>query len=112
MAVQKHALVFHADMVVWNPYHAFDKRLPDVDGVAKHDDVAAFDVFVGQQMPGDGSRRCVGQFVNQQVISDQQRVFHRARGNHERLHQGRGAEQKQDDGHRPFGNDATRNIAL
>src|SRR5713226_4440667 len=99
-------------MIIWKPDHAFDERLPYIDGVAEHDDVAAPDIFVRQQMPGNGSRRRVSQLVNQQMISDQQRVFHRAGGNHERLHQGRGTEKKQDDGDGPFSNNATRDIAL
>ena len=46
------------------------------------------------------------------MVADQERVFHGSGGNHERLHQGGGAKEKQDDGHGPFGDHAARDIAL
>ena len=62
---------------------------------------------VGQQVLGDRAGGREGQLVDQQVVADQQRVFHRPRGDDEGLHQGGGAEQQQDDGDCPFGDEAS-----
>ena len=52
--------------------------------------------------------RRVGELIDQQVIADQQRVFHGARGDDEGLYQVRRAEEQQDDGNRPFGDKTAR----
>ena len=47
----------------------------------------------------------IGQFIHQQMVADEQRVFHRSGGDDEGLNQVRGAEQQQDDGDGPFRNE-------
>ncbi len=78
------------------------------NGIAENDDVAAVDVFVRQQVPAHGAGGRIGQFVDQKVVADQQRILHRAGGNHEGLYQSGGAEKEKDDGDGPFGNKAPR----
>ena len=46
---------------------------------------------IGQQILADRTRRREGQLVHQQVVADQQGVFHGAGRNDERLHQRGGA---------------------
>ena len=55
---------------------------------------------------------CIGQLVHQQVIADQQRVFHGTGRNHEGLHQRGGAEQQEQDGDGPFGDGPARWLGL
>ena len=60
---------------------------------------------IGEQVLVIGPARSVGQLVHQQMVADQQRVLHRPGGDDERLYQRRGAEQQQNDGDRPLGDD-------
>ena len=47
----------------------------------------------------------IGQLVHQQVVADQQRVFHGAGRDDEGLHESRGAEEEKDNGDGPFGDE-------
>ena len=58
--------------------------------------------------PGGG----IGQLVYQEVIADQQRVFHRPRWYHEGLHQRCRAEQKEKDGYRPLCDSPARRLGF
>ena len=96
-----------------DPDDAFDERLRQIYRIAKDDDVAPLDFLVRQHVFGQRSGRRVRQLVDQQMIANQKRVFHRARRNDERLHKRCGPEQQQQDRHRPFGDEsALRNIGL
>jgi len=55
----------------------------------------------GQDVAAYHSRRAVGHLVDQQMIADEQRVFHGPGGDHERLHQRRGEEDEKKDGDGP-----------
>src|SRR5579872_738048 len=112
MAIQEDTLVFHPDVISRNPDHTLDECLPDVDGVAKDDDVASLYVLVGQQVLGEPSGRSVRQLIHEQMVANEQRIFHRSGGDDERLHQRRRTEQQQNDGDGPFSNHAAWNVAL
>jgi hypothetical protein len=51
---------------------------------------------------GDRSARRESELIDEEVIADEQRVFHGTGGDHEGLHQSGGAEQEKDDGNRPL----------
>ena len=112
LAVQKYLLVYQSDAIAWNAHAPLHEGLPDVHRISENDDVAAPHVFVGQKMLGKMPGWSVSHFVHQQVISNQQRVLHRARRDHESLHQSGGAEEQQDNGHGPFGDEAARLIGF
>ena len=59
------------------------------------------------KLPSDA----IGQLIHQQMIADQQRVFHGSGGNHEGLNQEGGAEQQQQNGDGPFGDRSARRFA-
>src|ERR1019366_8258668 len=107
--VELHAIavdlfVDDADAVAGDAHGALHEGHADVDGVAEHNNVAALDVAVGQQVFANRSAGREGHFVHQQVVADEQRVFHGTRWNHVGLHQRRGQEQQQQDGDGPLGN--------
>lgn len=54
-------------------------------------------------MPAERSRRCISQFVNQEVIANQQRILHGSCGNDERLAESCRSKQKEKGRHNPFG---------
>ena len=110
LAVQVNLLVHQAQVVARQADGALDEGLRDVDGVAEYDNIAAAHVAVGQDIFRNRSRGRVSQFVDQQVIADEQRVFHGTRGNHERLHQRGGSKQKQDDGDGPLRNHSAGDV--
>jgi hypothetical protein len=58
-----------------------------VKRVAENDDIPALDVGIGQQVSRDSARRRVGELVHEEMISDQESVFHRTAGNHESLNE-------------------------
>ena len=68
--------------------------------------------FIGQDVLAEASRGRVGQLVHQQMIADEQRVFHGSGGNHEGLNQSGGAEQQQQNGDGPFGDGSARWLRL
>ena len=65
----------------------------------------------GSSVPGNAPGRREDQLVHEHVIADQQRVLHRRAGNDEGLHQRRGREEQQDDGHRPLGDEPAMHLA-
>ena len=103
LAVEEERLVLQVEMVAGNAHGAFHEGLRDIHGVTEDDDVAALDLVVRQQVTRDRTGGRVGKLVHQQVIADQQGIFHGAGRDDESLHQGSGAEQEQDDGDRPLG---------
>ncbi len=112
VAVEEHVLVLETDMVARDSHHALHEGLLDVDGIAEYDDVPAFHVLVGENILADRPSRRVGQLVDQQVVADQQRIFHRSGGDDEGLNQSRGSEQQQQNGNGPFRDHAARDIGL
>ena len=82
--------------------------LLDFHRITENDDVAALDFGIRKNMFRNGARGRIGQFIHQQMVADEQRVFHRSGGDDESLHQVRGAEQEQDDGDGPFRNETAR----
>src|SRR5450755_286901 len=108
LAVQVDLLVYELDVVARNTHAALHESLANIDRITEHDDVAALDVFVRQKVLGDRAGRGVGQLVHQEVIADEQRILHGACGNHESLDQRGGAEEEQDDGDCPFGDETAR----
>ena len=71
-------------MIPGHSYHAFHKMLPGVNGIVKNDHVAAPDLLVRHHPIANAST--VAELVHQQVVADQQRVFHRLGRNLEGLH--------------------------
>src|SRR5208283_166870 len=71
-----------------------------------------FHVLVGKQVLADQPGGRVGQLVHQQMVANQQCVFHRSRRYHERLYESCCAEQQQQDRDGPLGNGAAPRIVL
>src|SRR5215472_17518057 len=69
-----------------------------MDWIMKDHDVAAVDRFIGKQMPPH-SPLGVMDFIDQQVVADQQRILHRRRGNLKRLLEERDNKDRTDDGY-------------
>src|SRR5579859_8146345 len=82
-------------MVARQADHALHQELRSVYGKIENYNVSAFDRAVGQQMDGAWPSRKM-QFVHQQEVSHQQRVFHGAGGDLERLHHKRNHEDAED----------------
>ena len=78
--------------------------------VAKDDDVAAAHIAVRQHVAPDMPAGRVDQFVHQDVVADQQGAHHGGAGNDEGLDQRGGAEQQQDDGYGPFGDESALHV--
>ena len=80
---------------------ALDQVSVGIDWRAEDDDIAGLWVAnCGQAKKANiGARhidrRTVNKFIGQQIVADQQGVFHRARGNIERLHHARADNQRQ-----------------
>ena len=106
MAVEDELLVGQADVVAGDPDGALDEGLADIDRVAEDDDVAAADVAIGEEKAGGGAGRRVGELIDQEVIADEEGIFHGAGGDDESLDEAGSAEQQQDDGNGPFGDEA------
>src|SRR5258708_4159497 len=62
------------------------------------DNIAAFDLLVGNQRTQPAGPRRERHFVDERTVADQQRVFHRLRGNLESLRGERGEEERQNRG--------------
>ena len=72
---------------------------------AKDDDLLALRLAPERHVDiGEGHAGVVAEAAHDQVIADEQRVFHRAAGNHAGLHHGSGDQQERDDHPEP-GND-------
>ena len=106
VAVDVKNAVFHLDAITRKADQAFD-IIRAVDGVFEHHNIAAFgviteDTFVrtfgktteigAKHSRAGGVGIAIGEFVNEQEIANQQRGFHRARRDPERLEQ-QGADQ-------------------
>ncbi len=107
-AVAIDLLVDDLDVIAGNAHHALHEGLADVHRIAEHDDIAVAGSLIGQDVLAEAALRCEGKLVHQQMIADQQRVFHGAGGNHEGLNQEGGAEQQQQNGDGPFGDSSAR----
>ncbi len=106
MAVEDELFVGQVDAIAGDADGALDEGLADIHGIAEDDDVAAVDVAIGEQEARGGAGRRVGELIDQQVVADEEGVFHGAGGDDESLDQAGGAEQQQDDGDGPFGDEA------
>src|SRR5579864_8268409 len=84
-SIDKYAFLDQLDAVSRHADHALHKVLRWVDWIVEHNDVAAANLPVRNDVIGD-SASPVTQFIDQEVITDQQRVLHRLGRNLERLH--------------------------
>ena len=100
--VEPQLLVHQLDVVARNPDGALDVVFFDIQRIAKHDNVAAPHVPVGQNQARCRPGRSVGQLIHQHVVANQQRAHHGSAGDDKSLHQAGGGEQQQDDGDGPF----------
>ncbi len=103
LAVDENPLVHQLDVIARHADAALHVIHGDERGMAEDDDVAALHVFVGQQMLAQRVRRRIGQLVDDQVIAGEQGVVHRSGGDDERLRDGGGAEQQDQDRDGPLG---------
>ena len=110
LAVQVDLFVDQADAVAGNTDHALDVVFLDIQRIPEHDNVAALYRFVRQQVTGEGPGGCVRHAVDDEMIADEQVVFHRRRRNHEGLRNGARGEDQDDEVKRPLG-DAMRKSA-
>jgi len=99
------SFVDELDLVSGNADAALDEGLLNIDRVPEDDDVPAFGLRVWQNELRHRPLRRVGQLIDQQVIADQQRVFHGTRGDDEGLYEIRRSEEQEDDGNRPLRNE-------
>src|SRR6202035_3421743 len=84
IAVDVHLAVDQADAIAGNSHHALHKMLSGMYGIPEDDDVSTLHSLVGhEQIPEAAS--AIAEFVDQQVVANQQRVFHRLGGNLEGL---------------------------
>src|SRR6185312_8755518 len=111
-AVQVHLLVDDANAVAGHADATLDESLTDIDGIAEHDDVAAFYVGIRQKILAHGAVWSERQLIHQQVVADQKRVFHGTRRNYIRLYQRCGQKQQQEDGDGPLSDGAARALVL
>src|SRR3984893_1687853 len=85
VAVDIHLPVDQADAVSRHADDALHKVLRGMHGIAKNNNVSPFYLPVRhEEVPQAAS--AVAQFVDQEIVPDQQRVLHRFGGNLERLH--------------------------
>src|SRR5665213_77916 len=85
-AVQVHLLVDQADAVAGHSDAALDEGLTDIDGIAEHDDIAALHVGVRQEIFAHRAVGGEGQLIHQQMVADEECVFHGTRRNYIRLY--------------------------
>src|SRR5262249_29263715 len=97
LAVHDDLLVDDLDMIARKSDDALDIVLRQILRVLEHDDVAAPDVLKRKKCVENRSTRAKRKFVHQQVVADQQVVFHRRRWNLERLDDEGRSKQRQDD---------------
>ena len=86
MAVDIDLPVDQPDPVAGNAHHALHKMLGGMNGITKNNHVSPLHLTVGHEEVPEETASTVAQFVHQQIVADQQRVFHGFRGNLERLH--------------------------
>src|SRR2546428_13687369 len=79
------------------PYTTLFRSLGLVSGARKleHDDVAATDFAIREEAPDQPFLEGETEFVDQQVVADQESILHRPRRNLERLDDKRGAKNRQ-----------------
>ena len=72
-------------MIARDADHSLHERILNIDGVTEHDDIAAVHVLVGKDMLGDRPAGCIRQLIHEQMIANEERVFHGAGRDHKCL---------------------------
>src|SRR5438270_3608848 len=103
-----HDSINHLQMITGEPDYAFDESLRYVGRIAKNDNVAVFGLLIGQHILTRWPRGRVRELVHQQMIPNEQSVFHRTGGNNKGLHQGGSPKQQKQNGNGPFSNAVAR----
>src|SRR6185437_2379294 len=77
--------VNQAKLVAWNANDSLDEMDAGIDGIVKHDDVAAANWPVRNDLVPEAVLTEV-EFVDEQIVANQQCILHRLGGNLKRLH--------------------------
>ena len=93
--VDPHLLVDHAQSVPGHANHTLDEVLLRIHRVMEDNDIAARNLLVRHRAIC-GAAPAIAKFIHQQVVADQQRVFHGLRWNLERLNDERNHEDRDD----------------
>ncbi len=106
-AVPDDLLMVEMNAIAGQANDTFDVSLADIFRVEEGHDIAMLQLAIGQDVGAEGTGLSESHAVHQHVVADTERAFHRAGGNHVGLHQGRGDEEIDAEGDRPFGDEAS-----